>query len=76
MASNLDGVLAAIKKADAERQKLLKEWKAAKAAPEKEKLKKMAEGARKIALAYFEQIDAAKAKDRAAMLEGFKEMGL
>ncbi len=75
MPTHLEAVMSAISKAEAERDKLLKQWKAAKTAPDKEKLKKTADGARKIAIAFYDQIDAAKVKDKAAMLEGFKEMG-
>ena len=62
MASHLDGVLSAIKKADAEREKLVKDWKAAKTPAEKDKLKKMAEGAKKIAVAFYGQIDAGQSQ--------------
>lgn len=76
MGSNLEAINSAIKKADAEREKIIKEWKAAKTPQEKEKLKKMAEGIRKMILAHLDQVDAAKAKDRAAMDNTFKEMGI
>ena len=76
MPTNLDIAISAIKKAEAEAAKLTKEWKAAKTPAEKDKLKKMAEAAKKIANLHFDSIDAAKVKDKAKMLDTFKEMGM
>ncbi len=74
MGSHLDAIAAAVKKAKKEAEKLEKEFLAAKTPQEKEKLKKMAEGAWKIAEAHINQVDAAKAKDKAEMLEIFKKI--
>jgi hypothetical protein len=74
--TNLETLMQAIKKTLDERDKLLKQFKAAKNPEEKKKLQAMAEGARKIALAHYEMVDTAKAKDKTAMLNSFKEMGL
>jgi hypothetical protein len=74
--SHLETLMQAIKKTLEERDRLLKQFKAAKTPEEKKKLQAMAEGARKIALAHYEMVDAAKAKDKTAMLSSFKELGL
>ena len=76
MGTHLDAVMKACNNALDEAKKLEKEFKAAKTAPEKVKLKKMAEAAKKIALAHFSQIDAAKEKDKLELNNVFKEMGI
>ena len=76
MGSHLDAVVKACDKALEEAAKLEKQWKAAKPGPEKDKLKKMAEGAKKIGIAFYAQVDAAKLKDEKDMLATFKNMGL
>jgi hypothetical protein len=76
MATHLEATIKACNKALDEAKKLEKQFKAAKTAQDKEKLKKMAEGAKKIGLAFYNSIDAAKDKDRAEMLAAFKTMGL
>lgn len=76
MGSHLDATIKACNKALDEAKKLEKQFKAAKTAQEKEKLKLMAQGARKIGEAFYNSIDAAKEKDRAEMLACFKTCGV
>ena len=76
MGSHLEETIKACNKALDEAKKLEKQFKTAKTAQEKDKLKKMAEGAKKIGLAFYNSIDAAKQKDQAEMLNAFKTMGL
>jgi hypothetical protein len=76
MGSHLDETIKACDKALDEAKKLEKEYHDAKTAQEKERLKKLAVAARKIAEAHYNSIDAAKEKDRAAMLASFKNMGV
>jgi hypothetical protein len=72
MGSHLSETIKACDKALEEAKKLEKEFKAAKTPKEKERLKKMAEAAKKIGEAFYNSIDAAKEKDRAAMNAAFK----
>ena len=76
MGSHLEATIKACDKALDEAKKFEKQFKTAKTAQEKEKLRKMAEAAKKIGLAYYNSIDAAKQKDQAEMLAAFKTMGL
>jgi hypothetical protein len=76
MATHLEETIKACNKALDEAKKLEKQFKAAKTPQEKDKLKKMAEGAKKIGIAFYNSIDAAKENDRAEMLGIFKNMGV
>jgi hypothetical protein len=76
MPSHLELTVKAVSKALDEAKKLEKEFKAATKPAEKEKLKKMAEAAKKIAVAHFDTIEAAKQKDRVEMDGIFKSMGV
>jgi hypothetical protein len=76
MGQHLDATMKACSKAYAEAEKLKKQYDAAKTPQDKEKYKKMAEGAKKIGLAHFKMIDAAKQKDEAELLGIFKTMGV
>jgi len=76
MASHLEQTIKACSKALDEAKKLEKQFKAAKTPQDKDKLKKMAEAAKKIGVAYYNMIDSAKQKDQAEMLGIFKTMGV
>jgi hypothetical protein len=67
MATHLEETMKACKKAFDEAEKLEKQFKAAKTAQEKDKLKKMAIAAKKIGAAFYDMIPAAAAKDKAQM---------
>jgi hypothetical protein len=75
MPTHLEQTIKACSKALDEAKKLEKQFKAAKTAEEKEKIRKMAAGAKKIAEAFYNSIDAAKEKDRQELLGIFKLMG-
>jgi len=67
--SHLSETLKACEKCFEEAKKLEKQFKAAKSPQDKEKLKKMAEGAKKMGIAYYEMIPAAKDKDKKEMID-------
>jgi hypothetical protein len=68
MASHLEETSKALSKCLDEAKKLEKQFASAKTPQDKDKLAKMAEACRKMAVGYFNMIDSAKAKDQ-------KEMG-
>ncbi len=76
MPSHLELTVKAVSKALDEAKKIEKEMKAATKPAEKEKLRKMAEAAKKIASAFWDQIDTAKAKDKADLEGIFKQIGV
>jgi len=68
MGKKLDEVVKAGNKALDEAKKLQKQYAAAKTPQEKDKYKKMAEGARKIALAFGDMVAAAAKEDKTELL--------
>ena len=66
--SHLSETLKACEKCFDEAKKLEKQFKAAKSPQDKEKLKKMAEAAKKMGVAYYDMIPAAKDKDKKEMI--------
>jgi hypothetical protein len=68
MASHLEETVKAMSKCRDEAKKLEKQYLAAKTPQEKEKITKMADACKKMAMGYFNMIDSAKDKDK-------KEMG-
>ncbi len=69
MGKKLDDIVKAGNKALDEAKKLQKAYKDAKTPQEKEKYKKMAEGAKKIANAFADMVVVAAKEDKAEMLE-------